>query len=236
MDILEVHDNASFQIEAKDWWIRARFHELEKNIQLDQVTVLVDIGCGSGVNLFLTWERHPTIRLLGVDPNSTDVSYNWLPTDIAISAKFPGEAHQADVVLLMDVLEHVEDDFEFLRDIVNRVRPGIRFFLSVPAFSQLWSQRDLELGHYRRYTKKKIIRLCTDTGLTVDYCRYRFSFLAVVLFFVKKRIKSTGLVSTGGYQSSLFASCLRLLSWVEGGIPWIPFGTSIILVASKNAK
>ena len=54
MDILEVHNNISFQTEIKDWWVRARFQELERQIRLEDVSVLIDVGCGSEANLFLT--------------------------------------------------------------------------------------------------------------------------------------------------------------------------------------
>ena len=236
MDILEVHNKLSFQAEVKDWWVRARFEELERQISLEDVNLLVDVGCGSGANLYLTKEKYSKIRLLGVEKNCVDVSYDWLPKDINISPELPTAASSADVILLMDILEHIQNDLEFLKNIVDKVGFGTQFFLSVPAFPQLWSQRDVELGHHRRYLLKEIIQLCTKVGLKVDYCRYRFSFLAIVLFLVKKKAKSTGLVAAGGHPSGPVALCLDLLSRLEAKIPNIPFGTSIILVASKNTE
>ena len=64
-----------------------------------------------------------------------------------------GRWHDYDVVLLADVLEHVEHHHEFLRDLVAQLKPGATLIITVPAHPWLWSPHDAALGHFRRYTQ-----------------------------------------------------------------------------------
>ena len=64
------------------------------------------------------------------------------------------------VILLMDVLEHVDDDVGLLRAYAEPARPGTRFIVSVPAFSWLWSAHDEFLEHRRRYTPQPDLCVC----------------------------------------------------------------------------
>ena len=57
----------------------------------------------------------------------------------------------ARLVLLMDVLEHVPDDFKFLSELLAASAPGAEFLVTVPANPSFWSAHDESNGHYRRY-------------------------------------------------------------------------------------
>ena len=59
---------------------------------------------------------------------------------------------QADLVLAMDVIEHVEDDAALISAYCDLAPRGTRFIISVPAFNFLWSAHDIFLEHHRRYT------------------------------------------------------------------------------------
>jgi len=52
------------------------------------------------------------------------------------------------------------------------VRPGALFFITVPAFEFLWSDHDKYLGHFRRYTLKKLERLLKEAGLSILHGHY----------------------------------------------------------------
>jgi hypothetical protein len=86
-------------------------------------------------------------------------------------------ASRAELVLLMDVLEHVENDGALLAAYVARVDQGTRFVITVPAFSWLWSGHDVFLGHYRRYTLGQIRRVVEASGLVVDEACYLYGAL-----------------------------------------------------------
>ena len=77
-----------------------------------------------------------------------------------------------DTVMLLDVIEHIEDDKTALRELLNsdRIKPGAVFIITVPAFSALFSEHDRRLGHYRRYTASQLCRLAGESGTEIlDY-------------------------------------------------------------------
>ena len=60
-------------------------------------------------------------------------------------------------VTLLDVLEHQEDDAQFIGGLVAKMEPGSVLLLTVPALPKLWSPWDEALGHYRRYTRSSLL-------------------------------------------------------------------------------
>ncbi len=72
-----------------------------------------------------------------------------------------------DLVLMLDVAEHVPDDRAFLRDVLACTAPGAHVLFSVPAWPSLFSAHDEALGHYRRYTPRAARELLRDSGLDV---------------------------------------------------------------------
>jgi hypothetical protein len=80
----------------------------------------------------------------------------------------------ADLILLMDVLEHVDDDIGLLADYVGKVSPGTLVLITVPAFQWLWSPHDDFLEHKRRYTVQQIEDVARRAGLDVQQGSYFF--------------------------------------------------------------
>jgi hypothetical protein len=73
-----------------------------------------------------------------------------------------------DVVLMLDVAEHVADDEAFLRQVVeHNLAPEGLLLLAVPAWPALWTSHDVRLGHVRRYTPKSGRELCSGAGLRI---------------------------------------------------------------------
>jgi SAM-dependent methyltransferase len=74
-----------------------------------------------------------------------------------------------DVVLLLDVLEHVPEDRAFLADLIaTNLRPGGRLLFSVPAWPWLFSSHDAKLRHQRRYTPNECRRVLGAAGLEIE--------------------------------------------------------------------
>ena len=86
------------------------------------------------------------------------------------------EGNDADLVLMMDVLEHV-DDAGLLRDYVSKVSSATRFFITVPAFKFMWSEHDDFLKHRRRYTLAQLDSLVRDTDLAIEKGSYYFGLV-----------------------------------------------------------
>ncbi len=73
-----------------------------------------------------------------------------------------------DLLLLLDVLEHVEDDAKFLRSLVERLAPGGWALISVPAWQQLYTSHDRRLRHFRRYSPRQATAVLRTSGLDVQ--------------------------------------------------------------------
>lgn len=154
-------------------WETARFAFFSRQL-LDTgraVTSLLDVGSGDA------WFSTRLAALLppGVEITCWDSGYeasvveSLAPTvDTRIRFTKTAPETRADVVLMLDVLEHVPDDAGFLRDIVTKqMRDGATLVFSVPAWPQLWSAHDARLLHERRYTPRAARALLEGAGLRV---------------------------------------------------------------------
>ena len=86
---------------------------------------------------------------------------------------------------MFDVVEHIEDDYAFMKSIHSYLVPNGKVYITVPAIPFLWSDEDVDAGHYRRYTKETLRKLLQETGFEVAYISYFFSFLYWPLFLFR---------------------------------------------------
>lgn len=131
---------------------------------------ILDVGAGSGF-----FSHHLLTHSAAREAWCVDISY---PADSSASTagkpvhyRRSVDALDADLVLLMDVLEHVDDDLGLLKSYVDKVPSGSRFLMTVPAFQFMWSGHDDFLEHKRRYTLAQFETLAGDAGLTVQRAR-----------------------------------------------------------------
>jgi SAM-dependent methyltransferase len=151
---------------------------------------------------------------------------------------------------VFDVLEHVADEREFLRSIHESLRPGGRLYLTAPAYRGLWSDDDMQAGHFRRYTLKRLAAVLREIGYAVEYQTYIFSALVVPLFVVRAAPAAVrSLVAPGNapsvdpgrhHESGPWGRVLRpILDWEIGRIgrkKAVPLGSSCLVVASKPTE
>ncbi|WP_223511395.1 class I SAM-dependent methyltransferase [Pseudomonas sp. GL-B-19] len=137
---------------------------------------ILDVGAGSG---FFT--HHLLSHSSADEAWCVDISYD-ADSDAGTAGKPVHyrraiDAVDADLVLLMDVLEHVDDDVGLLKAYVDKVPSGSRFLMTVPAFRFLWSGHDEFLEHKRRYTLAQLETVARDAGLTVQQGAYYFGLV-----------------------------------------------------------
>lgn len=125
---------------------------------------VLDVGAGSGFFAKTLLQQTPAQSAICLDTGYSD-EWSELVEGKAVDFRRGVAAPACDLVLLMDVLEHVDDDGALLRHYVDSAPPGARFVVSVPAFSWLWSAHDTFLQHRRRYTLDQLLRLVADAGL-----------------------------------------------------------------------
>ena len=144
---------------------------------------------------------------------------------------------------IFDVLEHIQNDYEFLNKIYKFLILEGKLYITVPAYNFLWSNKDCIAGHYRRYDLNQLESIVKQIGLEIEYFTYIFSILPIPIFLFrtlptklnlqKKEITKTehkirkGL--TGNILQKICVSELKAIFKEKS----IPFGGSCLLVAKK---
>lgn len=167
------------EIEQRHWWFVARRAILSRLLAeicpASHERLIVDVGCGTGANLASVANQY---SCAGIDTSAEAVALarQRFPDVQFLVGHAPEDlgslAAQADVLLLMDVLEHVADDQTLLERLVAAARPGAHLVLTVPADMALWSAHDQSFGHYRRYDRQGLERLWTGLPVSVRLVSY----------------------------------------------------------------
>ncbi len=151
---------------------RARFfHDvLHRGGRLRGPVNALDIGAGDGwFARQLAPRLAPSSTITCCDANYTDTWLTTHPDEDRLRFRRSPAGSRGGVVLLLDVLEHVEDDGGLLRSSVEaNLLPGGVVLLSVPAWSQLFSAHDRWLGHHRRYSPSAARALVASSGLRIE--------------------------------------------------------------------
>lgn len=142
---------------------------------------------------------------------------------------------------LFDVLEHIEDDLAFLKEIHSRMIKNGKLFITVPAYPFLWSYEDDYTGHFRRYTLPNLISTSKEAGFKCIYSTYLFSILPLPIWFRRVIFSQRDLKKEKPQNKAhkkSFASYLIDWVWkvetkiVKKGIK-IPFGSTCFVVLEK---
>jgi SAM-dependent methyltransferase len=149
-----------------------------------------------------------------------------------------------NVIFLLDVIEHIDDDERVLKEVSRALRPGGFVFVTTPALKAFWTYNDDYAGHKRRYRRRDFAILAEKAGLDLILARYFMFFLSPALLLV--RMRKPPVSPNVGRQEVLRRSNPtpgRLLNAVLGSIfaaetplgLWLPFpwGTSILGVFRK---
>jgi 2-polyprenyl-3-methyl-5-hydroxy-6-metoxy-1,4-benzoquinol methylase len=156
------------------WYYRSKALAMARLLTKTSVSTVLDVGAGSGFFSRYLLTHSPAQEAWCVDTSyssDSDASEASKPIHFRRSI---GEV-DADLVLLMDVLEHVNDDVGLLRGYADKVPCGSKFLISVPAFQLLWSSHDVFLEHKRRYRLPQIRKVVERAGLTVRHAAYYFA-------------------------------------------------------------
>lgn len=218
------------------WWWRAREQVVVEAISAcapaEGFGDILDIGCGDG--LFFPVLRHFG-QPVGLEADAALVSDARKAAGEIVVTPFdqrfrPGK--QFGLIVMLDVLEHLDDDCAAIRHVFSLLRPGGTLLLTVPAFRTLWTQHDELNQHRTRYTRGRLEAVLHDGGLTIDRMRYFFHWLVPLKLLVRLKEalshRPAEPASVPGHLSNRFWLALSLLEQATWGrIPW-PVGTSLI--------
>jgi 2-polyprenyl-3-methyl-5-hydroxy-6-metoxy-1,4-benzoquinol methylase len=230
--------------DSTHWWYRARREVLAsviaRKVKLPPAAHILEIGCGTGHNLPML-ARFGDVDAIEIDESSRKIAARRLGRDVGQSPlpELSGVPEgRYDMVALLDVLEHVEDDRAALRAIAARLRPGGTVLLTVPQYPWMWSGHDVANHHHRRYTKKTLRAAIADAGLNIKLMS-NFNSLLFPLAVVDRLVaRMTGREGSDDAQppagvNQTFQSVFGLERYLVGRVP-MPPGLSLIAVLSAR--
>src|SRR4051812_46399607 len=176
---------------GRHWYYRSKAAALRRMVGGLGPRRILDIGAGSGF-----FSRHLLAEAgaqsaLCVDigyPNDRDDNQGGKPV---LFRRDTGPT-DCDLVLMMDVLEHVDDDRGLVRHYAAKVPSGAHFLVTVPAFRFLWSGHDVFLEHKRRYRLPEIEAAMREAGLHVVRGAYYFGLVFPLAAAVRLAARNAG--------------------------------------------
>jgi SAM-dependent methyltransferase len=230
-------------IEDRHWWFVARRRIIDtlirREVKLPQSARVLEAGCGTGGNLSLlaghgaldAFEYDADARALASAKNVCTVKPGALPDGVdAAGAPY-------DLIAILDVLEHIDDDVASLRRLGALLGDDGRILLTVPAMPFLWSSHDELHHHKRRYTRASLQAATKAAGLRVEHIGYFNALLFPLALAQRMLAKLTGSrqpidalpsPTVNGVLRSIFASERHLVGRVR-----LPVGLSLFAVIRR---
>jgi SAM-dependent methyltransferase len=226
------------ELYERHWWWRARERAVLAVLRRRHVARpgdrVLDIGCGDG----LFFERLAAFGTVeGVEPDPLAVSANGVHRERIHVRPFdatfdPG--HRFRLIVMLDVLEHLDDADGALRHIRRLLAPDGTLVVTVPALRCLWTAHDDMNRHVTRYTAGELRAAAGRADLAVVEMQYLFHWMAAAKLAVRLKERLLGVApGTPRIPPAWLNRLLETITAVDlrGGRGWgLPFGSSLIAV------
>ena len=236
------------RIEQTYWWFVGKRFLVKTALERLSVDSLrqgkaLDVGCGTGMilkllesfgpayGMELSWEAIRFLRQRNLNLIARSDANQYVPF----------KTNSFSVVTCLDVLEHLDDDLNLVKEMFRVCKPGGYVIVTVPAFESLWSPHDTALHHKRRYTKHALIKRMCQCNWKVVKCSYYNTILLLPILAIR-RLK-TLLSQDKDPHSDFF---IRLPAWLNRTLSLLfiseiycltflvfPFGVSLLLILQK---
>ena len=212
-----------YQFEERYWWWVGRRRIITgilNKLNLDSATIL-DVGCGTGINLNHL-SRYGAV--IGLDSSKDAIKFcrmrgskNVIQAD---AERLPFKDSIFDLITALDLLEHLNDN-KALKGFYRVLKPSGYLVLTVPAFNFMWSKHDEAVHHKRRYTKRQLKDILEANSFIIEKVSYWnfFLFIPIVAMRLvkrswKKQEIKTDVAELPGMVNRLLASILRIESYL----------------------
>ncbi len=238
-----------FTIEETHWWFISKrnivLYLIEKLLPKTKTNQedyeIADIGCGCGATLNALSRRY---HVFGMDSSDHAVKFcsekglsiqkGELPYDT------PCEKNRLDAVLLLDVIEHITNDREAVKEAFALLKSGGILICTVPAYQWLWSMHDEMHHHKRRYSKKDFRRLLELSDAEPIVCGHYNAFLfplalleRITSKFLRRKQPKAIIPQFPRTLNSILEKIFSLERFILQKVP-LPFGLSLIGVIRKR--
>ncbi|WP_428261622.1 class I SAM-dependent methyltransferase [Haliangium sp.] len=227
----------------RHWWFRARrrvvTHLLDHHLGPSADARVLDLGCGVGTNLDAL-ARYG--RVHGADTSAKALAlcrrrFDGPLAEIHLPDRVPFPPASFDLVVMFDVLEHIEDDRGALAAVYELLAPEGTLCLTVPALRWLWSHHDVAHHHHRRYHRDELGAMLNRAGFEPVLLSYMNSLLLPLMGAARLLIKprnqrlhglENGTGALGHLLYATFAFERHLLTRTR-----LPAGGSLVALARR---
>jgi len=179
-----------FEVENQSFWFQHRnacIVELVKKFPPRGKGPIFDIGGGNGFVGKALVDAGWDVVLVEPGPagarNAKKRGLRHVVCATTQAAGFRNESMPA--IGVFDVVEHIENDEDFLKHLHDLLEPGGMLYLTVPSYNFLWSSADIAARHFRRYNLGDLRRKLRDASFSILFASYFFRILPVGVFFYR---------------------------------------------------
>jgi len=230
------------------WWLAGKYllitkllkKVLDKQYKKGRKSLkILDIGCGPGN---LSNNLSNIGEVFGIDVSLPTLKLCQKKYSNLINGKadeLPIREGSFDIVILLDVLEHIADDAKVMKETFRILKPGGIVLITAPACKILWGSHDEIYQHYRRYSLDEIKKVVRRAGFTIKklIAFEAIFFIPLLLFRKIKNVlnysKRDDFIKIPNWLNSI----LTVIVLLEGRISYNinnPLGVSIICIAKKE--
>jgi hypothetical protein len=225
----------------KHFWIRRRFDVMRRlaDAVIRQSKSAAEIGCGHGL-LQKEVEDYYGTTVTGFDLNELALKKNVSRTSplycYDIHRRNPEFGGHFDLLFLFDVLEHIDQEWDFLQAVKFHLSDSGTLLINVPAHSFFYSDYDRAAGHVRRYSASRLAKVAQESGFRVRAISY-WGLPLVPLLLARKAMPMkrsdgrAGLDTRGDTINSILAGLARCEPLPQGFL-----GTSVMAVLENDGK
>ena len=233
------------EVDQLHWWYRARRDILSdlirRKVRPPEDARILEIGCGTGHNLAMLG-GFGRVDAIEVDAAARDLASARLGRAV-MDAPLPSLAGVAvgayDLIAILDVLEHVEEDRAALVGMAGKLKPGGRILITVPAHPWMWSAHDVVNHHKRRYTRRTLRNVVAEAGLKVELLTWFTSLLFPLAAAARVAGRLTGKEDGDDKLppkpvNAVFEAIFGLERYAIGRLP-LPPGVSLAAIVSASS-